>query len=138
MAISRVNFEPDIDDMTDIIYKTHGNVAMIAKHFKVARQTIYQFLKAHSEINEIIEAARLYCESEQLDDAEYVMTIGLKMYDTDYKKAFEAAKYVLDKKGHKRGWGTDGKPQHEKAVDNQLQTLISQSEEVYNKMKEEQ
>jgi predicted DNA-binding protein YlxM (UPF0122 family) len=136
MAVSGKPFEPDY--INDVILKFQGNINFIAKHYKVSRSCIYDYINSHPELSEVIEKARNRYEHDQLDAAEYIMELGLKMYDSDYKKAFEAAKYVLDKKGHKRGWGTDGKPQHEKAVDNQLGMLIGQSEEIYRKMKEAQ
>lgn len=138
MATRGVPFAPPVNDIKDAILKHSGNIAMVAKQYKVVRETIYDFIYKHPILQEALEKARNYSENDMLDDAEHIMRLGLQMYDTDYKKAFEASKYVLDKKGYKRGWGGDGKPQHEKTVDNQLGTLIAQSEEIYNKMKEAQ
>lgn len=138
MGYGGVKFNPEISSISDILLKFKGNIRQTAKHYDVCRETIYLFMEEHPELKEVREKARKMSYQDMLDGAEFVMAYGLEKYEDDYKKAFEAAKYILDKLGPQRDWGKEIRPEHDKEVNNLLTTLISQSKEAYNKIKEEE
>ena len=97
-------FNPDTPDILAVATKYHGNIAQIAKHYGVARETVYQFLKRNPKGKEIIETVREYTTHTLLDCAESVILYNLNRVEHNPGLAQRAAEKVIDGKGHHRGW----------------------------------
>ena len=100
-------FNPDTSDMKDIAIKFNGNIAQIANHFNVSRETIYQYLKRNPDGKKLIESVRGINTETILDSAEFVYMYALNQYKSSLRDAIRAAEKVIDKKGHLRGWGNN-------------------------------
>lgn len=100
-------FDPDKQDVLAIAIKYNGNITAMAEHFKIARNTIYDYLKRDPQGKEIIEYVRGYNTDVDLDGAEWVYRYNLKNYKEEPAVAQRAAEKVLASKGHLRGWGPD-------------------------------
>lgn len=100
-------FSPDVSDIRTVAIAKHGNVAQMAKHFNVARDTMYQYLNRNEEGMKIIEEVRGYNTFSDLDMAEFVIRASMSQFETRPLIALRAAEKVLDKKGWMRGWLSD-------------------------------
>lgn len=96
-------FNPDISDIKSIAFKYNGNIAAISKHYKVSRETVYQYLK-RNDAKSIIDEVRRFNDEYQLDLAEFIFMHNMSNYQNNPGLAQRAAEKVIDKKGHKRGW----------------------------------
>jgi hypothetical protein len=98
------DFKPDNDDILAIATKTNGNISQIADHFKVSRETVYQYLKRNPEGKAIIDRVRGLNTETELDLAEHVIRYNMANYKSNGGLAQRAAEKVIDKKGYIRGW----------------------------------
>lgn len=104
MAITNALWEPDASVMLAAAIKFHGNITQLAEHFKVNRDTVYQYLKRNPEGKEIIDKVRGYNTEVDLDLAEHVIRYNLANFKNNPGLAQRASEKVIDKKGYMRGW----------------------------------
>jgi aldehyde:ferredoxin oxidoreductase len=97
-------FIPNKKDMLATAIKLNGNISALADHYKVCRNTIYEYLKRDPDGKEIIEKVRGVNEETILDAAEHVLRYNLMNYKLNPAIAQRAAEKVIDRKGHLRGW----------------------------------
>ncbi len=128
-------FNPSLADISDIIRKFEGNIASVAKYYNVTRETIYQYINRHKELKQTIEEVRTLTDESMLDNAENVLKYCMSLAKTSPKIAQDTAKYVFDKKGHKRGWGDGGQTASQEKVKGHLEDLGKWTEDAYKKMK---
>jgi len=101
MATSGVPFEPPINDITNAIKKFEGVLSEIARHYKVHRSTIYEYIEKHPELKEEVKKAREHYIESMCDAAE--QTIQTLIRDKEEKAvALKAAQYALNNQGRKR------------------------------------
>ena len=131
-----VTFNPDISDISDKISEFEANLTLIAKHYNISRQTLYVFINKHKELKQAIEQARAFKDEIDLDSAESVARYCMAMVKDNPRIALDSAKYVLDKKGHKRGWGDAGQTASQEKVKAHLQDLSEWTDDAYKKLKE--
>lgn len=111
ILVNKVNnakyFNPDVSDIKTVAVLKHGNIAQIAKHYKVSRETVYQYLYRNEEGKKIIDEVRTYNTVSDLDMAEAVIRLSMMKHEEQPSIALRAAEKVIDKKGHLRGWSFD-------------------------------
>lgn len=122
MAI-RESFSPDIADMEVVATKYHGVIARVAEHYKVSRETIYQYFNRNPEGKKIIEKVRHHNTETFLDLAEHVMRYNMINHKENPKLAQQAACKVVELKGHSRGWGDHGQANDQSKVANHLDKI---------------
>jgi hypothetical protein len=99
-------FEPDYSDVLAVAIAKNGNITAISEHFKISKETFYQFIKRDPKGKEIIDKVRAVNTETQLDLAEHVILYNMMNFKTNPGLAQRAAEKVIDKKGHLRGWET--------------------------------
>jgi hypothetical protein len=97
-------FDPDISDMLNVAIEKHGNIAQIAKHYNVSRDTVYVYLQRVEKGKEIIDLVRRYNSDADLDSAEFIFRYNMLNYKNNPGLAQRAAEKVIDRKGWMRGW----------------------------------
>lgn len=100
-------FEPDSADMLASAIKYNGNIAQLAKHYNVSRETIYQYLKRDAQGKLIVDTVRGVNIETNLDMAEYVISYNMSRYKENAGLAQRAAEKVIDRLGYMRGWKND-------------------------------
>jgi hypothetical protein len=88
----------------EAIQAKNGNVTAVANHFSITRERVYHYLRKYPEISQALDEVRNLNEEHDLDVAEFVVRNTLLMKDNP-RLRFESAKYILDNKGKRRGWG---------------------------------
>lgn len=131
-----VRFNPKLPDILDIISQNEGNLTLVAKHYGVSRETIYTYINKNRDVKQKIEDIRGFKDETDLDSAESVMRYCMSLVKDNPKIAQDSAKYVLDKKGHKRGWGDGGQTSSQEKVKAHLEDLSNWTDEAYKKIKE--
>lgn len=108
-----------VSDIEPVVSKYDGNIAAIARHFRVTRQTIYNRIKESSTLKEAIQDAR----ESVLDDAESELYKQAKSGNT------AALIFFLKTQGKNRGYterqeitGADGGDVRVKFIDYGLNT----------------
>lgn len=96
-----------VSDIETVVDRYDGNIAAIARHFKVARQTVYNRIKDSTKLQSAIQDAR----ESVLDDAESELYKQAKNGNTT------ALIFFLKTQGKNRGYterqeitGADGNP----------------------------
>jgi hypothetical protein len=132
-----VRFNPKLTDIIDIISKFEGNLAQVSKHYGVCRETVYSYIGRTRELKEKIEEIRATKNETDLDSAENVMRyfLSAEQVKDNPKIAQDTAKYVLDKKGHTRGWGDGGQTSSQEKVKAHLQDISDWTDEAYKQIK---
>lgn len=98
-------FNPDKKELLSVAIKHSGNLTLIAKHFGVSRETVYQYTRRDPDGKKILSEVRGFSSEHFLDLSEHVLQFNLLNYQNNPGLAQRAAEKVLDKKGHLRGWG---------------------------------
>lgn len=135
--MAQILFNPDNVDMMQIAYKYHGNIAAIANHYKVSRDTVYEYFNRNHDGIEILKYIRKYNNEIHLDTAEYVLAYNMNNHKSNAALAQRAAEFVLDRKGHTRGYKQ--KPNEEEVNEQtgkQVKALLDQLSEMQNKQTE--
>lgn len=132
-------FNPDDEDFETAAMEWHGNITAMAEIFGVVKSTMYTYIQRHPEKMQIIERARMLSDELFLDQAEFVVRYNMNQYKENAGLAQKAAEKVIDKKGHRRGWGEnetkDNQPKNDEINDlrHQLMMLRAENEELRNK-----
>ena len=128
-------FDPDKSDMLEVSTKYHGNISQIAKHYNVARDTVYRYQYRDVIGKQIIDEVRGYNSEFDLDIAEHVNRYHMLNYKNNPGLAQRAAEKVLDKKGHSRGWRDKQEKQDDipENTKDQFDLLIKTLTEMRNK-----
>ncbi len=104
MGRQGIPFTPDHEDMRQAFIDKMGHITNIAKLMHVTKDTIYRYMKEHPDIKVLLDQVREYNEDADIDNSEMVLRHTLTLSDQP-KLRLEAAKYILDNRGAKRGWG---------------------------------
>lgn len=104
-------FSPDIDDVYNIAMKYHGNIALIADHYQVSRQVIYDYFKREPLGQKVLAFVRDYDKEQFLNIAESITMQNMQNYKNNPHLATRSAEKIIDKLGYLHGWGVDDKGQ---------------------------
>jgi hypothetical protein len=99
-----IPFEMTENNMEDLILNNDGNCVKIAKHCKVSPQTIYRWFHNHPKMDKVLTDARNSQYECDLDLGEHVLRHCMNKVEENSGRALEAAKYLLNARGKKRGW----------------------------------
>ncbi len=104
MSTNRKLFNPDLEKLEKSVFDHNGNMSAICRDFGIARPTLYNYLKKNDKAQKIMDSVLSYNDEVDLDIAEYVQRYQMLNYKENGRLALSAAKFVLEKKGKKRGW----------------------------------
>lgn len=130
-------FKPDASDMKKMLSAKKGNIAAVARELDITRETIYEYLKRTPDVQSHLDNIRNYNEFDDLDSSEFVIRYCQSLYKENPRIALDSAKYVLDKKGHKRNWGDGGQMVDQEKLKNQLHDLSSWTKDAHQQILEE-
>lgn len=123
-------FSPDKVVMLANAIKLNGNISALAEHYKVSRETLYQYFKRDPKGKEIIDQVRGVNEETILDAAEHVLRYNLLNYKSNAGLAQRAAEKVIDRKGHLRGWvALPNETKVEESVESNFNALMEMIQE---------
>ncbi len=108
------------NDVTDIFFKFRCNITDCSKALNIHRDTFYSQLKKNPEFKAKFEEVEASLDREWLDQSEKSVWYALSLAKDRPGHSLKAAMYVLDKRGHKRGWGT------EQAANNDQEKLLGE------------
>ena len=104
MAVRGENNACSIKDVCDALERSHGIVSKAAKILSVGRDTIYRRIREDKELKEYLDSLRLTADDDLLDDSFIALRYNLNNYKKYPRIALDAAKFVIEKIGHKRSW----------------------------------
>jgi len=90
-------FKCDINDIKKVIIEENGNIMAVSEHYGVARFTIYRFIEAHPELQEVVDKAREKGPKDLLDMAIFVSVHNLLNYKDNPSLAQQVAKQIFDR-----------------------------------------
>lgn len=131
-----IEFNPDLKDIVDIISKYDGNINKVCKHYGIARSTIYNYINRTKDAKTKLQEVRDSKGELDIDAAESVIRYCMGQLKENPKLAQDTAKYVLDRRGHKRGWGDGGQTSSQDKVKGQLEDISAWTDAAYEKIKE--
>ncbi len=95
------------EDIEDIFFKYKCNITDSAKALNIARSCLNKHLSNNPELKAKFDKVEGSLEREWVDVAEKNVWYALALAKERPGYALKAAMYVLDKRGHKRGWGSE-------------------------------
>src|SRR5512135_41952 len=95
------------DDIDDVFFKYKCNITDCSKALNISRNCLYEHLKSNPELKSKFDKVEGSLEREWVDVAEKNVWYALALAKERPGHALKAAMYVLDKRGHKRGWGAE-------------------------------
>lgn len=95
------------EDIDDIFFKYKCNITDCSKALNISRSCLYEHLKTNPELKAKFDKIEGSLEREWVDVAEKNVWYALALAKERPGHALKAAMYVLDKRGHKRGWGSE-------------------------------
>ena len=95
------------EDIEDIFFKYKCVVTDCAKALNIARSCLNNHLKNNLELKAKFDKVEASLDREWVDVAEKSVWYALSLAKDRPGHSLKAAMYVLDKRGHKRGWGTE-------------------------------
>ncbi len=102
--MGRPRWEPNISDLSDAISENKGNITIIAKKLGTSRDTLHEYVRAHPEVKELIEKARVDHGHDELDLAVSLNYYFMQQFKENPSLASKHVMYTLDRKGHSRGY----------------------------------
>lgn len=133
--MAQLPFEVSVDRMIDVIRREDGVIFGIADYFKVSRDTIYSFIRKHPELQVALDEARANKYEKMLDLAESVIEKTMQS-EEHIKIAQDSAKFTIDRRGKKRGWGDGDQNNFQTKIKSQLDILASWTDSAYAEIKE--
>ena len=102
---------PNLDEFTDAVRKTRGNLTQVAFIFGVTRQTIYNWMKADPEFKEVVSNDRKRLFDECLEVSR-IVALGLPRTDRSgtfigwrEKPDGQMLRYLMSTLGKDEGFG---------------------------------
>jgi len=103
MGIQGVKFNPSDSDIRDTIKRCEGVISEMARHYKVWRSTMCDYLDDHPEYKLLVAKEREQYIENMCDDAE--QTVKRLIKDKEEKAvSLKAAQYALNNQGRKRNY----------------------------------
>lgn len=103
MGVGGVAFSPKLSDISNAIRAHYGVLSEVAKQFNVQRSVIYDYIKLHPELNELIKEMREHYVELMCDRAENKL-MQLIAQDDEQSVAFKALQFALNNQGRKRNY----------------------------------
>ena len=97
-------FDPKKEDFSKIAIEKNGNIHAISRHYKICTVTVHRYLNRDKDAKKTLEEARNFNTEIDLDLAEFVIRHNMENYKSNPNLAQRSAEFVLNKKGHLRGW----------------------------------
>lgn len=97
-------FEPDKEDVIEVLERCNGMVTEAARKFKVTHQTLLRYCRKHPDIMTALEEARDDYDDQKLDVADDVFMYAMKNKEENLNQALRAAFGVMINLGHLRNW----------------------------------
>ncbi len=130
-----VPFRPPVSEVSDVIIAKRGIIQHIADYYNVHPETIYLYLHRNPELKPILDEQRFGSDDVDLDLAEHTMRYCMKQVESQTRFALDAAKFMLQSKGHKRGYNTVASIDKELFSKSNLTLLKEGIEKVYAEAK---
>lgn len=100
-----IPFQPNKEDVKDVIAKKYGNMRAVAKEFKVSPNTLNNYKLKNPDLIDFLEEVREEKIEYFLDSSEEIAAYLIANYKTMPKLAWEAAKFMLTTQGWRRKYG---------------------------------
>lgn len=118
MGTQGVPFKPEKKDIIDAIIKHYGIIAAVAAQFKVTRQTMYDYIEDHPDLNEILNKSRNSIHGVYTELARNGAMKTLK--GDNPRLVWEASKYFLEKEAAMQG---DPRSEKQAAIEDSITIL---------------
>ncbi len=116
-------------DISDIFFKKKCCITDIARALNIHRDTLYEHFKKNPELKSKFDKVREDLDNEWMDQTEKIFWYTLSLVESRPTLAFNAAKYIADKRGKSRGWeGPIGESEHASKLDDLFDRLAKQQD----------
>ena len=136
MSISKTRKLENVTTL-DIIDKLEvygGCIAAVSDYYGTSREAIYQYINKRPEIKPLLVEIRSNKSEVDLDTAENVLRKCMEMIVENPKLAQDTAKYIIDKKGHSRGYSDRGQSKSQEETISQLEDISRWSKHQYDEI----
>lgn len=122
--------------MQKAIYDCEGNITKVAKIFGVSNSSIHFFIALHKSLQDALTHARNHRSETDIDNAETVLRYCVSLAEVNPKLAQDTAKFILDRRGARRGWSDNGAAESQNKVKAHLQNLSEWADKAYEDLKD--
>lgn len=119
------HFKPDPTDFKIQMYRLGGNVTAVAQYYNIDRDTVYSYFKRHPEMKDWREFCIIEAVEWDIDVAESTIRKCMREIDEDRRAALDAAKFVIDKRGHYRNYTNNIVDQIDKKLGEKIDRMTS-------------
>lgn len=109
MGIQGVRCDIDAETIKEALIDTGGCVAAAARKFGVSKVHLHNLI-TEKNLRIFLDKVREVSDEILTETAKDVLKIALEKVETDLRAAIDAAKFIINKKGHLIGWDDKDQP----------------------------